>query len=196
MNFDRIAEKCGLTPAKLALICVLGIVLVTVVYRNFIRDSSSGEAASAERSASDSSTAPAEAGVAEPAARAGRPAQPDASAPSPRKPWPEFNLAEAIARDPFAVPDQFPQSLAAAATAAQAAEESSAVPLSGEASDAERAAALAALQQRGVQLVMQNGREYVAKIGDRQVRVGEEIDGFRVIDISFHGVILEGDASP
>ena len=199
MSLDHLAEKCGVTPAKLALICVLSIVLVAVVYRNFVRGPSGAETALSAASAgheSGESAAEKEPAKPIPASPAQQPLEPQKIVP-PRRTWPKFDLAETIARDPFAIPERFPESLVQASAAGDSAEAAATVPLQGQAPDAERSAALAALQQEGVQLVLQNGREYVAKIGDREVRVGDRIDGFRVVEISLiRGVYLEGDASP
>ena len=194
MSGSRLAEKYGVTPGKLILVGVLFVTFVAVVYWNFFRDASGNQAAAAATEPAPPS--PAESETTRPADRPAHP--PEASQPEagPRKPWPRFELTETIARDPFALPERFPHPAPPQVTVVP--ERSAGGSQSAEASDEQRATELAALQQQGVQLILRNGHEYVAKIGDRQVRVGDKIGGFRVVDISVHGVEveLEGDASP
>lgn len=196
------ASKQSVTQGKLILIGVLAVVLVGVVYWNYFRDPPrAGSTAKQPAKAGEQHakrSAPAAARQTAPAAGAqpSRPAQ--GGGGRPRKPWPKFDLADVIARDPFTLPAAFPQPHSSLASAAEIGEPlPSPSPASQtEAATQERADTLAAMKQQGVQLVLQNGREYVAKIGDRQVRVGDKIGGLRVVDISLRGVVLEGEASP
>jgi hypothetical protein len=109
--------------------------------------------------------------------------------------WKSPDLADVVDYDPFAMPSSFPKSEVAAvgtkernlATAAAA-------------EDAKRLAdAIAQLQrqleelkQRGVQVIVREGDQYVAMIGDRTVHVGDEINGFTVTGIDLRsGVSVE-----
>lgn len=49
---------------------------------------------------------------------------------------------------------------------------------------------LDSLRRRGVQLVMSDGNQKIAIIDGRPFRVGDELDGFRISDISDQGVTL------
>lgn len=183
-------KKIGLTPAKAALVAVLALVLAVVWGPQIFgsgseRPESVAEARPAVRS---SSRAP----------RRGRrtttqtpttsePARPAAT----ERDLPTITLSDAAAYDPFAVPawtSEAEQQLVAE-TSAQPASSSS-------------------LQQRfdslkatGVGMVLVSGDGQAAQIGDRTVRVGDEIDGFRVIEITADNIVFqpapvgEGDAS-
>jgi hypothetical protein len=199
----------GVTRGKLILIGVLAVVFVAVVYWNYFRDASAGDATlvqaqspPANRPAASAAKAAARPNPAA-AARETKSPPPDQAASNPgevnaasqREPWPQFELAHAIAHDPFALPAQFPQlQPSPAQTAAIQTEELEAE--KERAAAQERAATLAEIKRQGVKLVFQNGREYVARIGDKEVRVGDRIGGLRVVDISLHGVTLEGESSP
>jgi hypothetical protein len=49
------------------------------------------------------------------------------------------------------------------------------------------------LKQQGVHAIIKREREYVAIIGDKEVHVGDEIDGFTVIAIDADGVRVATD---
>lgn len=192
--------KHGFTRGNLILVGALAVVFVAVVYWNYFRDGSDvGDSVVVEEPKPDRRTATSENGR---STADGRRASPQAAAetePEPsvheraerREPWPEFRLTSVIAYDPFALPVRFPQpSSLPDVDPTISAEEREAARLLAAAQ--QRAATLAEIRQKGVELVLRNGEEYVAKIGDREVRVGDKIGGFRVIEISLHGVTLEG----
>jgi hypothetical protein len=202
----RASGRSDVTRGKLILIGALAVVLAGVVYWNYFRDAAppptaargapSPAAASSARPTAKSSAAEGRHGAESPPAESAARPQHDAPSASGGPAWPEFELAEVIARDPFALPEQFPQPRASMSTAAgenipseseQAAQAAAAAQ--------ERIATLTAIREKGVELVLRSGREYVAKIGDLEVRVGDRIGGFRVVDISLRGVTLEGDDS-
>ena len=58
------------------------------------------------------------------------------------------------------------------------------------AEDAARAAALATLQQAGATMVLIVNGERIATIGDQSVRIGDNIEGYQVTDITDQGVVL------
>ena len=197
----------GVTRGKLILIGVLGAVFVFVVYWNYFRDGSTTSASAPLADAPLQQSVASASAAGGPGPAAGRsvasaqttaqivPVRVEEKA-ARRRPWPEFELAAVLAYDPFARPSQFPQpppSLPASAAIddqeLKAAKERAAAQ--------ERAATLKTIKQKGVELIFsQNGQEYVAKIGEMQVRVGDEIGGFRVVKIDLHGVTLEGVSTP
>ena len=50
---------------------------------------------------------------------------------------------------------------------------------------------LAALQARGVNVIVRGRNEYVAMIGDRTLHVGDEFEGFTITAIEPDGVRVE-----
>ena len=52
------------------------------------------------------------------------------------------------------------------------------------------------LKQRGVHVIVREGDQYVAWIGDRMLHVGDEINGFTVTAIDPDGVHVERKESP
>ena len=51
-------------------------------------------------------------------------------------------------------------------------------------------------KQRGVHVIVREGDQYVAVIGDRMLHVGDEINGFTVTAIDPDGVHVERKESP
>ena len=52
------------------------------------------------------------------------------------------------------------------------------------------------LRTQGVQVIIKRGDEYVAIIGDEEVRVGDQVEGFTVLAIDADGVKVAKDLSP
>ena len=52
------------------------------------------------------------------------------------------------------------------------------------------------LKQRGVHVIVREGDQYVAWIGDRMLHVGDKINGFTVTAIDTDGVHIERKESP
>jgi len=106
--------------------------------------------------------------------------------------WPEMELAAVLGYDPFAVPDRF-TTVATEPTPDQTpnAEEP---PQQQERLQrkAEEQLILEDLQKEGVDVILGTAKDgYVAVIGSQTIRVGDEWDGFRVIDVRPDGVVLE-----
>jgi hypothetical protein len=104
--------------------------------------------------------------------------------------WKPPKLATIVAYDPFALPASFPQPpKVAVGTRANGAD---GLIASAAADDAKKLAEtvekrhmqLEELRQRGVHVIVREGNEYVAVIGDRMLHVGDEIDGFTVTAIN------------
>jgi hypothetical protein len=202
-----LAQRVGLTRGKAATIGVLAVVLVGVVY---IQYGSSDDriavldaeppAAPPPQPAAASPAVPVPAAAAESSTAAAitdDEEQTAVTAQFEESKWKSPQLTMVVAYDPFALPSAFPQPVRTAA-GSEAVEGGD-----GSAENAETAAAklaeaieslqgeLRALQERGVHVIIRGRDEYVAMIGDRTIRVGDEINGFVVTAIEADGVRVE-----
>ena len=113
--------------------------------------------------------------------------------------WKSPDLESVVDYDPFALPATFPKPRAIEATG----ENAEGLVAAAAAKDAKKLAdaiyqmqtELQALKERGVQVIVREGDQYVAMIGDRTVHVGEDINGFTVTEIDPGGVVVERKAS-
>lgn len=96
------------------------------------------------------------------------------------KKWPAADLDAALRHDPFSSP-----LLTAHDDVAEPTEESQTLV------EQEEATALLALRQDGVSMILRDGDGMVAAVGDRKLRVGDVIGGYRVVAIEMDGVVLE-----
>lgn len=184
-------KKIGLTPAKAALVAVLALVLA-VVWGPQIFGGGSDRAesvAEARPAARSSSRAPRRGRrTTTQAPTTSEPARPAAT----ERDLPTITLSDAAAYDPFALP-------AWAIEAEQLVGGTSVQPASGGTSSLQQR--FDSLKATGVGMVLVSGDGQAAQIGDRTVRVGDEIDGFRVIEITADNIVFqpapvgEGDAS-
>jgi hypothetical protein len=199
---DNWMKKAGVTPGKLTLIGVLAVVLCVVLYQQLrplvkTRNPPTQLAAAAHNDATSPQSA---VSLAEPATTT------DDSAPRKKTgtvtSWQSPNLASIVQYDPFALPATFPQpqnpdEQSAIAQNAAHAEEATA---DQEALEAERAkfeGELEALRQQGVALIIKRKNAYVAVVGDQELHVGDEINGFKVIAIDTKdGVKVAKDLTP
>ena len=92
------------------------------------------------------------------------------------KEWPAADLAAALQYDPFSSPLFAIQQMASNEVEAEPTDEH---------------ADLLALQQDGVSMIVRDEAGMVANVGDRKLRVGDTIDGYRVVAIEMDGVVLE-----
>jgi len=104
--------------------------------------------------------------------------------PSPAPPCPKISLDEAIRHDPFALPPAL-----ATAVAAQSSKTKNPFAQPDDRSHRMRQA-VDALRSKGVQMVLLGGTEQLAVVGGRAVRVGDTLDGLRVISINPRGITL------
>jgi len=178
--------KKNVTPAKLVVVAILAVVLVVVVVVQF----SGGD------TSNTSSERPSEEGAptsspAEKANGAGpSPAQQDA-VQHPRPVWKKIPREEVVKHDPFALPEALVPEVGAEPS--QQGQEADAPATVSQQRDLERRQreAFDLMQREGVGIVLRRQDEWVAKIGSRSVRIGDVMDGFRVIDIGPQGVVLE-----
>jgi len=193
-------KKTGVTPGKLALIGVLAVVLVGVLYLQF---GGSNKKAS-------SSALPPTAAAESPASSQESIAAADAalvSATAKRKKtgtlssWQSPELASVVQYDPFALPASFPQSrqiddeTALAQGAAQTLD-ASAQQAALQAERTKSQSELKGLRQQGVDVILKRESEFVAIVGDQEVHVGDQINGFTVIAIDADGVRVAKDLGP
>lgn len=155
-------EGQSVTPRQAMMLAVLGAVLIGATYWP----------------TDDAATLDAGPGPVPPAAAA-RLAAMRAKAEAKPKTWPHVSLDAALAHDPFSSP------LLTAQTAAAEADENNAAP------PPEESASLLALKQGGVSMIVREGASIVATVGERKLRVGDVIDGYRVVAIEMDGVVLQ-----
>jgi hypothetical protein len=180
------------TPRQLLLIGVLGVILAAVLIAEFGGASGAPEGASPGQpgppaSASGASAADARPG---PAASPTAPAPAAAAAPAPSaaenaapRAWPKLDGEAAAGYDPFAMPAPLALRLAAD-------QEGKRVAKPARATQRKAEEALASLRSKGTMAVLRNERGAVAVIGNRVVRVGDVIEGYRVVSIDAGGVLL------
>jgi hypothetical protein len=110
------------------------------------------------------------------------------SAPRKERQWPKIAVNEVLQHDPFALPTALqpptpakPAPVATVTAPDQARQEQR---------QRRREQALKAIRDKGVQMVFVGKEKRVAIIGDRRVRVGDVLEGFRVTGIGSDGVTL------
>lgn len=194
------AKKTGVTPGKLALIGVLAVVLVGVLYLQFgPSNKKASSSALPPTVAAESPASPKESMAAADAALV--------SATAKRKKtgtlssWQSPDLASVVQYDPFALPASFPQprqiddESALAQNAAQTLD-ASAQQAALQAERTKSQSDLKGLRQQGVDVILKRESEFVAIVGDQEVHVGDQIDGFTVIAIDADGVRVAKDLGP
>jgi hypothetical protein len=194
------SQKIGLTRGKAIVVGVLAIALVAVVYRQY-GGAADSDTISVEQAVAEPPVAIASQPLAVEQAAAEVPAtnpQGAVTAAFDQSKWTPPELATVVAYDPFALPSTFPQPPAVTSEADVAAGGDTDAAGGGDDSATRLADAiealqleLAALQERGVNVIVRGHNEYVAMIGDRTVHVVDEINGFTVTAIEPDGVRVE-----
>jgi hypothetical protein len=201
-----LAKRIGLTRGKAVLIGVLAVTFAVVLYLQLGSGGSEEFASSAiesdetpspppRRSAAALAAPASEAVKSAPAKEAGAEAISTSTLLNLSQ-WKAPDVATIIEHDPFALPPAFPQpartvngqiltsdGIVAADAATRATDLADAV--------AKLQTELDSLRSRGVSVIVREHDEYVAMIGDRTIRVGDEINGFRVTAIEPDGVRVE-----
>jgi len=177
--------QMGATPGKLALIGVLAVVFVAVLVMQFGDNQGAGDAGEELAVVNPG-----------PAAAGASPVRlPPVEKPGDRV-WPTFSREEVAAFDPFALSPKLGLAVEGAAfvpaTRPLTAEQQREIAQQ----HVERQEALAGLLSQGVSMLFQDKDGLVATIGDRTVRVGDVIDGFRVVTIGPTGIVLEPAKQP
>ncbi|MEM6799465.1 MAG: hypothetical protein AAF589_08115 [Planctomycetota bacterium] len=162
-------RRPGPSKAKLVLIAVLGVVLVGVWGSAFLgggdRPTASERRPRTRR----------------PGRSAAQPDPPKAQEKPIAAPtdWPEIPIAEAVLNDPFGKPEW------AITEPVDETEPSATAPVTTTAG-----ASPEQLQEAGASMIVIAGGEKIATIGDVQVRVGDTVGGYEVLDITPLGVVL------
>ena len=172
-------DRIGATRGKLALVGVLVVVLVAVIGMQLSGSSNIDNLPTAAASdmpgwqgnvdvdtASDSSAPPAP------------------PVEKPPRTWPELSMEVIVACDPLAAPPWYLDAM----ELDQSKDQSDGNPASAE--GAPDSLILAELQEAGATIVLIANGKRIATIGDRQIRIGDRIEGYQVSDITDQGVIL------
>ena len=173
------------TPRQLLVVGVLGVVLVTVLVGQF--GGASGKPGDAEvgKSSGGPSLTTDQASNRKPStASAARSPQATTSQPATQA-WPKLSAETAAQYDPFAVPEPLLRKITEGRPAAEDRKSSKSSPKR----DAS-AENLAALRSKGITVIVRTERGAVAMIGNRVVRVGDELEGCRVVSIDLQGIVL------
>jgi hypothetical protein len=111
-------------------------------------------------------------------------------AAEPTAKWPRVPLSECTRYDPFATPGGF---IIKKETAVQEEGDGEALRREMEIAQkrAEQERVISGLRDAGVNAVFNGSRQSSAIIGSRMVRVGEEVEGFRVLAIEPDGIVIE-----
>lgn len=169
------------TPRQLLVVGVLGVVLVSVLIGQF--SGASSQPGKAAVKATPKGPVP-QAGQ----AIAPKSAAPAAQATTPKavlEPWPELTAEVAAQYDPFAVPEPLARRITEIQKAKPDRKPNHSPPkrdLSAE--------NVAALKAKGITLIVRSQGGAVAMVGNRAVRVGDVLEGHRVVSIELDGVVL------
>jgi hypothetical protein len=170
------------SPRQLLVVGVLGVALLTVLIMQFGgATSGSGDAAG---KASPGKKTPSPTGQASGPKSFARPAEAAASKPA-LAPWPKISAEAAAQYDPFVVPEPLARKITEVKQAKEDRKAKSPPPKRDI-----RAENVAALKAKGITLIVQSKRGAVAMVGNRAVRVGDTLEGHRVVAIDSSGVLL------
>lgn len=99
--------------------------------------------------------------------------------------WPKLSAEVAAQYDPFAVPETLARKITEVKQAKQETKPKNTPPKRDV-----RAENVAALKAKGIALIVRSQRGAVAMVGNRAVRVGDTLEGHRVLAIDSSGVLL------
>jgi hypothetical protein len=173
-------QRAGVTPGKMVLVAVLAVVLVTVIVLQL--GGSTAEPVK-PRASAKKTKAGAKQRAADTKARTVTAKNADRKPAVRQTPWPRVPLDETIRHDPLAVPRWLAPPTPTVADSADSPEPS-------QETQSQRHMAWERLRGQGVAVVLITRDGPVATVGDRQVRVGDLIDGFRVEKIDGQGLLL------
>jgi hypothetical protein len=167
-------KKLGVTPARLALIGVLAVMLLSVLVYQFGtsggQDKNPAPLASEEPSAEQHAAPQSQSGIA-------------SQAPASLAPWPKLPLEQISQHDPFRLPPVLRKELGAGLDSPQSPQAEHNQQL------------LSELTSAGTGMVIVSGGQRIARVGANTLRVGDTIGGYRVWKIDAQGVWLVDDTS-
>lgn len=176
----------GATPGKLALIGVLAVIMFVVIWVQLPSAEPGAVEARSSAEAMNEPPAPMPAAAKGGETLAEAPANSTKPTELPRKAWPEFSIQSLLRCDPFAhqawsrpIPKKD-----SPATEVVADKKIAPPPL-------HATNPLGELKQKGVSLVLLANGQKVARVGGQQFRVGDTINGYRIMDIAKDGMVLE-----
>ncbi len=172
-------DRFGASRGKLALVGVLVVVLVAVIVMQLPSSTNNDNVPTAAVT-----DLPGWEGDVSADAASGPPAPQTAPVEKPPQKWPELSMEVIVARDPLAAPPWYLSALELDQSKEQS--DGNLAPTE-ESADA---LVLADLQQAGATIVLIAGGKRIATIGERQLRIGDRIEGYQVSDITDQGVIL------
>ncbi|MCG8450838.1 MAG: hypothetical protein MI725_14820 [Pirellulales bacterium] len=173
MNQPTTMQKLGVTPAKLALVGVLGVVLLAVVVPQLRSESPLVTTADSSSQQKDR-----KARLTRLKENNKQPSSERTTEDRPPQVWPVIPLGQVVEYDPLAKPMWF-------VNARNATEKEREI-----AATNENLKTLEELEKQGASIVVISNRDSAATIGEQQVRVGDRIKGFEVSDITTEGVVL------
>jgi len=189
--------KPAVTGKQLALIGVLAVILVAVLAAQFGVLGSGDEAGAGKSPGANGSPASNDdprrpASAARAAAPAGvQPERASAGPQSQERPWPRLTAEAAARHNPFAVPEAIARKAADQDETHKKNDKSQAAR-----HQLQRDEVARGLRAKGVRAVLRSGDGAAAVLGTQVVRVGDVLDGFRVISIDTDGVLLAPSDSP
>jgi len=179
MSKKNTRKRPGVTRGKLALVGVLCL-LMAVVWGNALLggDAPANSAKRAPRPRSISHAV-----IKSPATDAPQ-AGAAVTAAQPLADWPEMPLTSAVLNDPFAKPSWAITKPAKPAAGGP------------EEQGGSQAATRKELTRQGASMIVISGEKKIATVGELEVRIGDNVAGYRVVDITPDGVVLDHPLEP
>ena len=173
MNQPTTMQKLGATPAKLALVGVLAVVLLIVVVPLVKGKKSAPDHPQVSAQKKTKKTRPHrhKLNTNQDSGKTDKETLPEVS-------WPEISMEEIVKNDPMKVPNWFVQ------VSREKKREKQLVDTS------KNLRVLEQLEELGASIVVIAEDERIATIGEQQVKIGDRIEGFEVSDITTEGVVL------
>lgn len=173
MNQPNWMEKIGATPAKLALVVVLGITFMAVVFPQLIGTSTTAADAHVTKKRRPQGTTQKAEATNDNNANAK-----EDIVKTEKADWPEVDLQDALQHDPLATPSWY---------AVKEQKTNQASQIEGEDGRRQR---IRELEKEGARIVVITDQEKAATIGEKKVQIGDIIEGFQVSNITTEGIVL------
>jgi len=168
VSYKKQLEKMGATPGKLAIVGVLTLVLVMVIAKQF-PESTPGNTELSRAVVSQAKAEKASTNNLTTNNLTAKKLSPESKFPV----WPDMNLAETLASDPFATPSWAIRKNPIVVATDNSREE------------------LLALQEQGASIVVIGKATKSATIGEQKIYIGDLLEGYRVTDITTNGIFLD-----
>jgi len=175
----------GLTPGKLGLIITLSVLLLVVIVVQF------GSGSKLRRK----TARPRRLATAKKAENSEANDEPKAAAKTVDRQWPDYQVNDVVAYNPFTLPGKLrPQEVAP-----KTAEGRISASVSVERPDADalrlrQTEFIASLREQGVDMVLMTPAGTVARVGPSSFRVGDVVEGLIVTEINSSGIVFEPES--